>query len=82
VHFLTIVDIEVDLTGLLSPVVRSLVNISEILGYFGFYHLSILECLSFTKFILPLHLSYYRVAPSNLQERISLFVKLLHLTVP
>jgi hypothetical protein len=66
---------------LLPPVVRPLVNIREVLGYFRFYNLSILECLSFTNLILPLYLSYYRIAPLNLQERISLFVKLLHLTV-
>ena len=81
VNFLVIIDIKIDFTRLLSPVIRPLVNISEVLGYFRFYHLSILECLSFTKFILPLYLSYYRIAPLNLQERISLFVKLFHLTV-
>ena len=81
-HFLTILDIEVDLIRLLSPVVRSLVNIGEVLGYFRLNYLPILERLRFAKFILSLYLSYYRVVPFNLQERISLFVKLLHLTVP
>ena len=73
---------KVDFIGLLSPVVRPLVNISEVLGYFRLYHLSILECLSFAKFVLSLYLSHYGVLPFNLQEGISLFVKLLHLTVP
>jgi hypothetical protein len=82
VHFLTIIDIKVDFIGLLSPVVRPLVNIGKVLGYFRFYHLFILESLSFTKFILSLYLSYYRVASFNLQEGVSLFVELLHLTIP
>ena len=81
-HFLTILDIKVDFIGLLSPVVRSPVNVSEVLGYFGFYHLFILERLRFTEFILSLYLSDYRVAPFDLQERIGLFVKFLHLIVP
>ena len=81
-HFLTILDIKVDLIRLLSPVVRPLVDIGEVLGYFRLNYLSILERLCFAKFILSLYLSYYRVAPFNLEEKISLFVKLLHLTVP
>jgi len=59
----------------------SLIYIREVLGYFRFYHLSILERLRFTKFIFPLYLSDYRVIPLNLQEGISLTVKLLHLSI-
>ena len=65
-HFLTILDIEVDLIRLLSPVVRPLVDISEVLSYFRLNYLLILECLSFTQLIFPLHLSDYRVVPFNL----------------
>ena len=59
-HFLTILDIKVDLIRFLSLVFRPLVNIGEVLGYFRLDHLSILERLRFAKFVLSLYLSHYQ----------------------
>jgi hypothetical protein len=80
-HLLLSVDIKVDLIRLLSPVVRSFINLGEVLGNFIIHLSSILKRLHVTVFILPLDLCHHRVVSSDLEESISLLVKLFHLPI-
>ena len=81
-HLLLSIDIEVDLIWLLSPVVWSFINLGEVLGDFIIYLSSFLKRLHVTVFILPLDLCYHRDVSSDLEESITLLVKLLHLSIP
>jgi hypothetical protein len=81
-HLLLSVDIEVDLIWLLSPVVWSFINLGEVLGDFIIHLSSFLKRLHVTVFILPLDLCHHRVVSSDLEESISLLVKLFHLSIP
>jgi hypothetical protein len=81
-HFLLPIDIEVDLTWLLPPVVWSFVNLGEVLGDLIIHLSFVLKRLHVTMFVLPLDLCYHRVISSDLEESISLLVKLLHLSIP
>jgi hypothetical protein len=81
-HLLLPVDIEVDLIWLLSPVVWSFIDLGEVLGDLIIYLSSVLKRLHVTLFVLPLDLCYHRVISSDLEESISLLVKLFHLSIP
>jgi hypothetical protein len=81
-HLLLPIDIEVDLTWLLPPVVWSFVNLGEVLGDLIIHLSFVLKRLHVTMFVLPLDLCYHRVISPDLEESISLFVELLHLSIP
>jgi hypothetical protein len=55
------VDIEANLTWLLSPIIRSLVDLGEIFGDLIFHLCFVLECLHIAKFVFPLDLHQYRI---------------------
>ena len=80
-HLFLSIDIKVDLIWLLSPVVWSLINLGEVLGDFIIHLISVLKRLHVTMFVLPLDLCYHRVISSDLEESISLLVKLFHLSI-
>jgi hypothetical protein len=81
-HLLLSVDIEVDLIWLLSPVVWSFINLGEVLGDLIIHLSFVLKRLHVTMFVLPLDLCHHRVISSDLEESISLLVKLFHLSIP
>ena len=81
-HLLLSIDIEIDLIWLLPPVVWSFIYLGEVLGDLIIHLSSVLKRLHVTIFVLPLDLRYHRVISSDLEESISLLVKLLHLSIP
>ena len=81
-HLFISIDIEVDLIWMLSPVVWSFINLGEVLGNFIIHLISVLKRLHVTVLILPLDLCHHRVISSDLEESISLLVKLFHLSIP
>jgi hypothetical protein len=80
-HLFLSIDIEVDLTWLLPPVIRSFIYLGEVLGDLIIQLSFFLKRLHVTMFVLPLDLCHHRVIPSDLEERVSLLVKLFHLSI-
>ena len=80
-HHLLSVNVKVDLIWLLSPVVWSLINLGEVLGDFIVHFNFVLKRLHFAMIVLPLNLCYHRIISSDLEERVSLLVKLFHLPI-
>jgi hypothetical protein len=81
-HLFLSIDIEVDLTWLLPPVVWSFIYLGEVLGDLIIHLSFVLKRLHVTMFVLPLDLCHHRIISSDLEERVSLLVKLFHLSIP
>ena len=62
--------------------VWSFIDLGEVLGDFIIHLSSVLKRLHVTVFVLPLDLFHHRIIPSDLEESISLLVKLFHLSIP
>jgi hypothetical protein len=80
-HLFLPIDIKVDLTWLLPPVVWSFVNLGEVLGNLIIHFSFVFKRLHVTKFVLPLDLCHHRIISPDLEERVSLLVKLFHLSI-
>ena len=81
-HFFIFLDIEVDVSWLFSPVVRSFVDVSEVLGDHIVHCRFVLKYLRFPKFVLFLDLSDNRITSLNFEERVGFLIEFLHLSTP
>ena len=59
----------------------SLIILNEVLGYLIIHLSFVLKRLHVPMFVLPLDICHHRVISSNLEERVSLLVKLFHLSI-
>ena len=81
-HLLIFLYIEVDVCWLLSPVVGSFIDVSEILRDHMVHCRFVLKHLRFPKFVLFLDLSDNRITSLNFEERVGFLIEFLHLSTP